>query len=172
MSLAQSIVVHIVSRSNLQAASTKLDVNIAVLYHWDNAVYQRNNHLVTLQPLVLHVLRVYAHSRIAHDGLRTCGSHNSIIALLVLVEHLALSASQLNRVRVSISYVILQVVELRLLLSVYHLFGREHRLSLWVPVHHAQTSVDVALVVKVNKHLHHRLRALLVHSESRTVPVA
>ena len=59
-----------------------------------------------------------------------------------------------------------------MLFLVDHLLGREGCQRLRVPVDHAQAAVDVTLVVQVDKHLDDALRALLVHGERCTVPVA
>ena len=89
MSLTQHVVVGVVSRSYFQTACSKLDVYITVFDNGDHATYQRYNHLLALQPLVLYVLGVDTHSGIAHDSLRTCGSNYSIVALLILVDDVA-----------------------------------------------------------------------------------
>ena len=59
-----------------------------------------------------------------------------------------------------------------LLLFVNHFLGGEGCQRLGVPVHHAEATIDVALVVEVDKHLDDTLRALLVHCEGCAVPVA
>ena len=113
MRLTQHIVVGIVRWSNLQTARTKLDIYITVFDNRNYATYQRNNHLLALQPLVLLVLRVDTHCGIAHDGLRTCGSNHSVVAFLVLVDDVALSLQSLLVVEISkVSYIIFQVIQL------------------------------------------------------------
>ena len=169
VSLAERVVVHVVRRSH----RTELDVYVAVLDNRNHAVHQRHNHLVSAQPLVLRVLRVNTHCCVAHDSLRTCCSYNSVVASVgVLMQHLALAACRHNRVHVGVSHIVAQVEEVALLVAVDNLLGREHGLCLRVPVHHAQTAVDESLLVEVNEHLQHALRALLVHCERCAVPVA
>ena len=68
--------------------------------------------------------------------------------------------------------VILEVVEFRLFVFIYYLFVAEGSLCLRIPVHHAQSAVDISLVVEIDKNLDDTLRTLLVHGECRAVPVA
>ena len=171
--LAECVVVHVVSWSNLQTARTELDIYVAVLDNRDNAVHQRYNHLVAAQPLVLRVLRVNTHCCVAHDCLWACSSHNSVVASVgVLMQHFALAASRHNRVHVCVSHIVAKVEQMTLLVAVDNLLCREHGLCLRVPVHHAQTAVDKSLFVEVHEHLQHALRALLIHSERCAVPIA
>ena len=77
-------------RSDLQTTSTELYIHVAVLNYRNHAINQRYNYLAALQPLVLRVLGIDTHSGITHDGLRTGGGHNSVIALFILVDDVAL----------------------------------------------------------------------------------
>ena len=173
MSLAESVVVDVVRRSNLQTARTELDVNVAVLDNGDDAAYERHDYLMTAEPLVLRVLRVDTHSSVAHDGLRTgCGYDSVVASVSVLMKHLALATGRYDGVGVGVSHVIAQVEEMALLVAIDNLLCREHGLCLRVPVHHAQTAVDESLLVEVNEYLEHALRTLLVHGERCAVPVA
>ncbi len=171
--LAQCIVVDVVGGSHLQTARTELDIDVAVLDDWNDAAHQGHDDLVTAEPLVLGVLRVDAHGRVAHDGLGARGGHYGIVALLVLVDDVAglLQGLKVFKVR-KVLKVIFQVEEVTLLVAVDDLLGGEHGLGLGVPVHHAQAAVDESLVVEVHEHLQHALRAQFVHGEGRAVPVA
>ena len=91
MRLTQHIVVGVVGRCHLQATSTELDVHITVLDDGNHAVHQRYDDLLALQPLVLRVLGVDTHGGIAHDGFRTSGCYYGEIALLILMDDIALS---------------------------------------------------------------------------------
>ena len=173
MSLAESVVVDIVCRSNLQATGTELDVNIAVFDNRDNTVYERNDNLMSAQPLVLRVLRVDTHGSIAHDSLRTCGGNNGIVAAVgILMQNLTLTASRHNRVSIGVSHIVAQIEQMALLVAIDNLLGRKHGLCLRVPVHHTQSAVDESLLIEVDKNLEYALRALLVHSECSAIPVA
>ena len=171
--LTEGVVVHVVGGSHLQATGTELHIHIAVFDDGDDATYQGYHHLMATQPLVLGVLGVDAHGRIAHDGFGTCGGHHGIVATVsILMEHLALLARRLYGVDISVGHVVAQVEEVALLVAVDDLLGREHGLCLGVPVDHAQATVDESFLVEVNEHLQHALATLLVHGESRAVPVA
>ena len=173
MGLAEHIVVHVVSRSHLEAACSELDVDVTVLDHADHAADQGHYHLAALEPLVLRVLGVDAHRRIAHYGLRAgCGDY-SIVAFLILVDYVAGSLQLLFVLKGGQAVdIIFQVEEMALLLLVDHFFGRKRGEGLGVPVHHTQVTVDVAFAVEVHEDLDDALRASLVHREGRAVPVA
>ncbi len=59
-----------------------------------------------------------------------------------------------------------------LLFTVDDLLRREGGQCLRIPVHHAQSAIDESLVIQVDEDLDDALRAFLVHSERRAVPVA
>ena len=127
---------------------------------------------MTTQPLILRVLRVDTHSCIAHDCLWTCSCNNGIVASVgILMQNLALATCRYNRVCVGIGYIVAQVKQMTLLVTIDNLFGRKHSLSLRIPVYHTQTTVDESLLVQVDKYLEHALRTLFVHSKSCAIPV-
>ena len=169
--LAQHVVVGVVCRRHLQTARTELYIYVTVFNDGNHAAHQRYDDLAALQPLVLRVLRIDAHSGITHDGLRARGGHNGVVALLVLVDDVTVSSCYRVATYRAV-HIVLQIVQVTLLFLVDNLLGREGGQGLRVPVHHAQSAVDEALVIQVNKHLDDTLRALLVHSERGAVPVA
>ena len=65
-------------RSYLQTTCTEFDIYIIVFDNRNHAVYQRNDHLLTPQMLVLRVVRIDTHGSIAHDRFRTGGCNNSV----------------------------------------------------------------------------------------------
>ena len=75
-------------------------------------LYERHDNLVTLQPLVLWVFGVDTHCRITHDGLWTCSSNNSVVALLVLVPNLFFATAKDDGIHIGISNIVFQVVKL------------------------------------------------------------
>ena len=170
--LAQHVVVGVVSRGHLQATRTELDIHVAVLDNGNHAVHQRNNHLLALQPLVLRVLGVDTHSGITHDGLRTRGGYDSVVAAVVFMDDISFLVLVCCDIIAATLDIILQVEQMTLLFLVNNLLSREGGQCLGVPVDHAQTTIDESLVVEVNKHLDNTLRALLVHREGGAVPVA
>ena len=157
--LAQHVVVHVVCRCHLQAARSELDVHIVVLDDGDAAAYQRHDHLLSFQPRVLRVVRVDAHRRVAHDGFRSRGSHHGV-------------ASAFVRLAVFTGHHIFQIVQLAMFFFVNHFLVREGCQGFRIPVHHAHATVNQSFVVQVAEHLDDAFAPLLVHGESRAVPVA
>ena len=149
----ESMVVDVVCGSYLKTARTEFDVNVVVFDNRNLAAHQRHYDTLAAQPLVLGVGRIDAHGRIAHDGLRSGCCHDGILAGLS-GHHIA------------------QIVKFGVLLLVYHLFVRKSRLCLRIPVDHACSAIDESLVIKVTEHFDDTFRALVVHGECRTVPVA
>ena len=154
MCLTQDIVVNVVCGRHLQASSTKLYVYISVFNNRYHAVYQWHHHLMSAQPLVFGVFRVNAHGGIAHDGFGSSGGHHGIVSSVgILVQHLAIGACGHHGVSVGIGHIVAQVKQVAFLFTINHLLGREHGLCLRVPVYHAQSAVDKAFFVEVDKHL-------------------
>ena len=173
MRLAQHIVVGVVGWRHLQTAGTELDIHVTVFNNGNDAVHQRHNHLATLEPLVLGVLGVDAHGCIAHDGLWTCGGDNGIVALCILMDDIALCLQSLFVIQGGETvHIILQVEQMALLFFVDHLLGRKSGECLWIPVHHAETAIDEALVIEVDEYLDDTLAAFLVHGKGGAVPIA
>ena len=172
MGLAQDVVVGVMGGSHLQTARTELYLHIAVLDNVDDAAHERHDDLAALEPLVLGVLGIDAHGGIAHDGLGARGGNDSIVALAILVDDVALG-TQLLLVLEGCQTVdiVLEVIEVALLLAVDDLLVAQSGLSLGVPVHHAQATVDIALVIEVHKDLQNALAAGLVHGEGGAAPV-
>ena len=164
----EGVVVDIVSWSYLQATSTELDIYVCILDDRNLAVYDRHDNVLTLQPGILLILWVDTHGRVAHDGLRTGGCYYCIVSLLILVHHVLL----IHLLAVLFYYIILQVVELRVLVLVDNLLVRECSLSLRVPVNHAHATIDESLLVKVAEYVDDGTRAGLVHGECCAVPIA
>ena len=127
--------------------------------------------MVSLEPCVFHVGRIDAHGGVAHDGLRARGGHYGVEALVVAVHHIALVLA-LNAVLLLGHDIIFEVIELGVLVPVDDLLVGECGLELGVPIDHAHSAVDVALVVEVHEYVDDPLRAGLVHGEGRAVPVA
>ena len=168
---SEHVVIDVVSRGDFQTAGTKLYVDISVLNHRNDTVDQWHDDVLALEPCVFHVLGVDAHGRVAHDGLGTCSSHDSVVAFLVLMHDVALVLA-LNRSLVLGSNIVFEIIELRVLVLVDHLLVGQCSLGFRIPVDHAHATIDVALAIEVDKDLDDALGACLVHGESRTVPVA
>ncbi len=176
MRLAQHVVVGVVGRGHFQTACSELDVYIAVFDDGDDTPHERYDNFASFQPLVLRVFGIDAHSGIAHDGLWTCRSDNGVIAVVIFVDDVTFCRVCCNTVAtngtVLIGYIIFQVIEVAFLFVVDDLLVGECRLSLRIPVHHAQSAVDESFVIEVNEHFDDALASLLVHRERRAVPVA
>ena len=160
-------------RGHLQTARTELDVYITVLDDGNDAVHQRYDDLVALEPLVLRVLGVDTHGGITHDGLWTGGGHDGVVTLGVFVDDITFCLQGFFIIEsLQIGHVVFQVEQMALLLFIDHFLGREGGEGLRIPVHHAQATVDEAFVIEVNKHFDHTFTARFVHREGCTVPVA
>ena len=166
--LTQCIVVYIVGRRHFQTACSEFDIHIAVLDNRNHTVHQWHDDFLATQPLILRVFGVDTHRRIAHDGLRTCGSNHCVVALLILVDDIFCALSYLC----ALCHIIFQIKQLALLVFVDDLLAREHGLCLRIPVHHTQATIDKALVVEVYEHLQHTLATRFVHCEGCAVPIA
>ena len=77
-----------------------------------------------------------------------------------------------NLCLVFFSNIVFKVIKLRMLILVDYFFVRKSRLSLWIPVNHAYTTIDVALLVEVAEYLDDTLATSFVHGESSTIPIA
>ena len=73
---------------------------------------------------------------------------------------------------VLLNYIILQMVEFRVLVLVDYLLVRECSLSFRVPVNHAHATIDETLLIKVAEYVDNGTGACLVHGECCAVPVA
>ena len=107
---------------HFQTASAKLNVHIAVFYHADDTIHKWYNHFLASQPLVLWVFGVNTHGGVSHNGLRTCGGHNGVVAFLVFVYDITLGFQLLFIVKWGLlCEIIFQVIQVTLLLFVHHL---------------------------------------------------
>ncbi len=149
---AKHIVVDIMCRRYLEATCTELYVNIIILYHRYFSTHERHHHMLAFEPCVLGVIGIDTHRRIAHDRLGAGGCHYGILPR-VLFNHVA------------------QVVEFALMLFENHLLVRKCRKGFGIPVNHAYSAVYKSFVIEVAEHFYNTLRAFLVHSECRTIPI-
>ena len=171
MGLAKHIVVHVVSRSHFQATRTELYVHVAVLYHINHAAHQWHYHLLALEPLVLGVLGIDAHSGVAHNGFGAgSGNHSITASLCIAMHHFAFSTG--FAAHIIVGNIVAQIVELRFFFFVIHFIVAQCGLVLRVPVYHAQSAVNQSLVVEVAEHLYNAFAALFIHGESGATPVA
>ena len=168
---SEGVVVDIVGRCHLEAARTKLDIDVAVLDDGDRASHLRHDDVLALEPRVLGVVGVDTHGRVAHDGLGARGGHYGVPSAVVAVHDVGLVLALHARLVLG-RHVVFQIVELAVLLLIDHLLVGEGRLGLRVPVDHAYAAIDESLLVEIDKDMDDALRPLLVHREGRAVPVA
>ena len=152
--LTEHVVINVVSGSHLEATSTKLYVNIFVLNHGDATAYDGHNDALAFEPFVLGVVGVNTHGCVAHDSFGACCCHNGIATFSVALNHVT------------------EVVEFGVFFLINNFLVRECGLCSRVPVYHAYATVNQPLIVEVNKHLNDAFRALIVHCEGGTIPVA
>ena len=141
-------------RSYLQTTGTELYIYVIVLDNRNNTSYQRNDHLLTLQPSILGVIRIDTHGSISHDGFGTGGSNHCITSFGVTFYH------------------ILQIVQLAVLFLIDYFLITKGGQCFRVPVHHTDTTVNQTFVIQVDKNLEHAFTTFLIHCESCTVPIA
>ena len=127
--LAEHVVVLVMRGGYLEAACAELDVDIAVFDNGNHAAHQRHDYFLALEPLVFGILGVYAHGRVAHDGLGTGGCDHRIPTLGI------------------IGHIIFKVVELGLLGFEEYLVVADGRKVFGVPVDHAQTTVNQSFLI-------------------------
>ena len=135
MRLAELVVVDIMGRCHLQASRTEFDIHISVLDNGNDTTDQRHDDFMPTQPLVLRVFRIDAHCCITHNCLGASCSHNSVVALGVMVDDIAFCINVLNVTKVL--HIVFQIIQFALLVAVDDFLGGEHGLCLRVPVDHA-----------------------------------
>ena len=152
--LTQHIVVHIVSRCYLQTSCTELNIYIVVFNNWNHTVHQRHNHLLTLQPLILRVVRIDTHCSITHNCFRTSSCNNCITSFCVTF------------------YLITQIKQLAVFFLINYFFITQCSQGFRIPVYHTDPTINQALIIKVDKYLDYTFAAFFIHCESSTIPVA
>ena len=139
-------------RGDLEAACAELNVDVVVLDDGDLAPHERDNDTPSAEVLVLRVVRIDAHGRVAHDRFGAGGSHDGI--------------------PVFTDDAVAQVVEFALLLLINHLLVAEGGEGGGIPIDHADTTIDQSLTVQIAEDANDAPRADVVHSEGRAIPVA
>ena len=137
---------------DLEAACAELNVDVVVLDDGDLAPYERDNDAPSAEVLVLRVVRIDAHGRVAHDRFGAGGSHDGV--------------------SVFADDAIAQVVEFALLLLINHLLVAEGGEGGGIPIDHADTTIDQSLTVQIAEDAEDAPGTDVVHGKSRAVPVA
>ena len=157
VSEADFIVVHIMGRGHFQTACTEAHLHIAVFDDRYLLIYQRNEYLLAFQPMISFILRIDTDSRIGHDSFRTSGRDDDIFV---------------RRVTVPVGNEISQMIELADGVPVDHFLVTYGSKPDRIPIHHADTSVDIAFFVEIHECIDDSLAQVRVHGEFRPVPVA
>ena len=150
--LAQHVVVYVVRGGDLEAACAELNVDVVVLDDGDLAPHERNNDAPSAEVLVLQIVRIDAHGRVAHDRFGAGGGHDGV--------------------SVFADDAIAQVVKFALLLLINHLLVAEGGEGGGIPIDHADTTIDQSLTVQIAEDADDAPGADVVHSEGRAIPVA
>ena len=157
VSVSDLVVVYIVCRSNLKASCTEIHSYIAVLDDRNLLVDQRDKDLLTPEPVITLVVRVYTYCSIGHDCLRTGRSHDDVFVC---------------RISVSVRNEISEVIELADCILMHNLFVTYSCKTNRVPVHHTYSPVDISLFIEIYECIDHGLAQIRIHSELCPVPVA
>ncbi len=139
-------------RSHFQTTCTEFDIYIIVFDNRNHTVYQRNDHLLTPQVLVLRVVRIDTHGSIAHDRFRTGGCHYGVTILAFDF--------------------ITEVKQFAMFFLINYFFIGKSGQGLRVPVHHTYTTVDQSFFKQVYEYFQYAFRTFFIHRKSRTVPIA
>ena len=150
--LAQHVVVYVVRGGDLEAACAELNVDVVVLDDGDLAPHERDNDAPSAEVLVLRVVRIDAHGRVAHDRFGAGGSHDGV--------------------SVFTDDAIAQVVKFALLLLINHLLVAEGGEGGGIPIDHANAAIDQPLAVQITEDSEDAPGTGVVHGKSRAIPVA
>ena len=161
------MVIDIVGRSNLQTTCTKLDINIRIFYNWNLTANEWYDDMFAFEPCIFYIFRIDTHCGVTHDCFRTSCCHYSIVAFLIFMHHV----SFVYLLAIGFNNTIFQVIELWVLIFIDYFFIRKSGLSLWIPVHHSNATINQSLIIKVTKDLNDTLASSLIHGERCAVPV-
>ncbi len=151
------IVVHVVSRRNLEAASSEIHLDIGILDNRYFLINQRDNHLLSAKPVISRVGRIDADRSIGHNRFRTGRRHDDVLV---------------GGIPVSVGDEVSHMVELAGGVLVDNFLIADRSKSDRVPVDHSHSPVYQTLVVEIDESVDHRLAQIRVHRELRPVPVA
>ena len=137
---------------DLEAAGAELNVDVVVLDDGNLAPHERNNDAPSAEVLVLRVVRIDTHGRVAHDRFGSGRSHDGI--------------------PVFTDDAIAQVVKFALLLLINHLLVAEGSKGGGIPIDHADTTIDQSLTVQIAEDAKDAPGTDVIHGKSRAIPVA
>ena len=150
------IVIYIMSRSNLEASCSEIHGHIIILDNRYLLINQRNKHLLTFEPVISFICRVYTDCSIGHDCLRTgCGNDDVLV----------------GRIAVAVRNKISQMIEFADGIPVDDLLVADCGKAYRIPVDHSYTSIYIAFVVEIYKSVDYGIAQVWVHGEFGPVPV-
>ena len=152
MALAHFKVVRVVSRRNLDGASTEADIDVIVSNDFDFAVDEGDDDF--LADVLLHavVVGVDSDSRIAHDRFRTSRSNHDIVVFTD------------NRV--------FDVPQMALHVGMVNFDVRQGRMAVRAPVGNALALIDEAFFIKRDEDFADGAGTGIIHGEALAAPVA
>ncbi len=143
MSLADGIVIEIVTRSDLDAACTEFRIHIVIGDHRDVASGKRKPHSLTHVLRISLVFRIHRHRNIAQHGFRARRSHRQAEAITWIADFPD-AAVFFFAVDLQVGY-----------------RGTQIR----IPVHQTLATIDQSFLVHPHKYFDDRARHLRVHRE-------
>ena len=147
----------VVRRRDLEAACSEIHLDIAVFNDGDLPVYQGDQHLLAAQVTIALVGGVDADRRVGHDGLGARGRNGHVVS---------------GGAAFSVADIIFKVIEMALGVLVNDLVVADRGERHGIPVDHAHSPVDHALLVEPAEGCRHGLGELRLHREAGAVPVA
>ena len=153
---AYLIVIHIMGRCHFQAAGAESHLHIRILYDRYLLVNQRNEYLLSFQPVISFVFRIDADCGIGHDCFGPCGRYYDIFV---------------RRIAFPVRDEISQMVEFADRVPVDHLLVTDGSMPHRVPVDHPDATVDISFLIEIHKCVYHGLAEIRVHCELGPVPV-
>ncbi len=151
VALPNGVIVRVVSRRDFERAGPKLHAHILVRDHRDLAIQDRHDGFPTDELMVALIFRMNRYSCIAEDRFRADRRHRDKF--------------------VGVGELILEVIQCRVFLTVFHLEIRDRSLESRGPVDEARTAVDESPFVQAHEGLSHRAAESLVQGKAFTVPV-
>ncbi len=154
---ADLVVMHVVGRSHFQAAGTEVHLHIIILDHRDLPVDERDQDLLSTEPMMTLIVGIHADGGVGHDGLGTGGRDDEILV---------------GRVALSVGDIVPEMIEMALGVLVDHLVVTDGGKGLGIPVDHPDALVDPSFLVKIDKGIDNSLGQSRFHGETSAVPVA
>ena len=170
MFYSEVIVVDIVCRSYFERSRSEFHQNILIKNYRYTAIHHRNDGVFSFQSRISWIFRVHANCSITQNSFRTYSRNGD---RFVVIEFL-LQGIGIGRIKcfVFIYNHIPHIGQLGLYFLVNYFLITHRGKTGRIPVHHADTTIDISFFVEVDKHIDHRLAQVVFHGETGTVPIA